>query len=124
MDARAEDLLPVDSFHVVFTLPTEIARIADRLLEQKGGVWPVVQDFRQNGQDHRRRPQKDGREGGPDQRLAQLGLRDDPLFAHPYDRAQRKAYRPAAIGGSSASPGSSCPCGCCRDYSGACSLMG
>ena len=28
MDARAEDLLPVDSFHVVFTLPTEIARIA------------------------------------------------------------------------------------------------
>lgn len=28
MEARAEDLLPVEYFHVVFTLPTEIARIA------------------------------------------------------------------------------------------------
>ncbi len=28
MAARAEDLLPVEYFHVVFTLPTEIARIA------------------------------------------------------------------------------------------------
>lgn len=28
MDARAEDLLPVEYFHVVFTLPAEIARVA------------------------------------------------------------------------------------------------
>jgi hypothetical protein len=28
MVARAEDLLPVEYFHVVFTLPIEIARIA------------------------------------------------------------------------------------------------
>ena len=28
MEARAEDLLPVEDFHVVFTLPAEIARIA------------------------------------------------------------------------------------------------
>jgi hypothetical protein len=28
MTARADDLLPVEYFHVVFTLPTEIARIA------------------------------------------------------------------------------------------------
>ncbi len=28
MDARAEDLLPVEYFHVVFTLPAETARIA------------------------------------------------------------------------------------------------
>jgi len=28
MAARAEDLLPVEYFHVVFTLPAEIARIA------------------------------------------------------------------------------------------------
>ena len=28
MTARAEDLLPVEYFHVVFTLPAEIARIA------------------------------------------------------------------------------------------------
>lgn len=28
MEARAEDLLPVEYFHVVFTLPAEIARIA------------------------------------------------------------------------------------------------
>ena len=37
-----------------------------------------------------RRPQKAGREGGPDQRLAQLGLGDDPPSAHPYDRAGRR----------------------------------
>ena len=30
MEARAEDLLPVEYFHVVFTLPAEIARIAYR----------------------------------------------------------------------------------------------
>ena len=30
MAARAEDLLPVEYFHVVFTLPAEIARIAFR----------------------------------------------------------------------------------------------
>ena len=28
MAARAEDLLPVEYFHVVFTLPAEIAQIA------------------------------------------------------------------------------------------------
>jgi hypothetical protein len=28
MAARAEDLLPIEYFHVVFTLPAEIARIA------------------------------------------------------------------------------------------------
>jgi len=28
MQARAEDLLPVEYFHVVFTLPAEVARIA------------------------------------------------------------------------------------------------
>ncbi len=28
MAARAEDLLPVEYFHVVFTVPAEIARIA------------------------------------------------------------------------------------------------
>jgi hypothetical protein len=28
MAARAEDLLPVEYFHLVFTLPAEIARIA------------------------------------------------------------------------------------------------
>jgi len=28
MEARAEDLLPVEYFHVVFTLPAEIAQIA------------------------------------------------------------------------------------------------
>jgi hypothetical protein len=28
MEARAEDLLPVEYFHVVFTMPAEIARIA------------------------------------------------------------------------------------------------
>jgi len=28
MEAQAEDLLPVEYFHVVFTLPAEIAQIA------------------------------------------------------------------------------------------------
>jgi len=28
MEARAEDLLPVEYFHLIFTLPAEIARIA------------------------------------------------------------------------------------------------
>jgi len=38
MAARAEDLLPVDNFHVVFTLPAEIAV---SLTDQEGGLWAV-----------------------------------------------------------------------------------
>ena len=53
-------------------------------------VWPAVQRIHQNGQDHRHRPQKVGRECGPDQRFAHLGLGDNPPSAHPYDRARQR----------------------------------
>ena len=39
MAARAEDLLPVEYFHVVFTLPAEIARIA--LWNKLAGDWKL-----------------------------------------------------------------------------------
>jgi hypothetical protein len=44
--AREADLLPVGYFHLVFTLPAEIAPIAyqnpDPLPEQSGGVRPAI----------------------------------------------------------------------------------
>lgn len=39
MEARAEDLLPVEYFHVVFTLPAEVAQIA---LSNKGAVYDLL----------------------------------------------------------------------------------
>ena len=39
MAARIEDLLPVEYFHVVFTLPAEVAQIA---YWNKAGLWPAV----------------------------------------------------------------------------------
>ena len=48
MEARAEDLLPVEYFHLIFTLPAEIAR----LLKQERDVWSTVQDIGGNGDDH------------------------------------------------------------------------
>ena len=64
MEARAEDLLPVEYFRVVFTLPAvplgdasitcrSVDR-ANRLLEHEGRVWLVVQSICRNSHDHRR----------------------------------------------------------------------
>ena len=88
MEARAEDLLPVEYFHVVFTLPAEIAQIA---YWNKKAVYGLL--FKASAETVKTiaaDPQKVGRECGPDQRLAHLGLRDDPPSAHPYDRARRR----------------------------------
>jgi hypothetical protein len=50
MAARAEDLLPVEYFHLVFTLPAEIARIA---YWNKKAVYAVVPRLRQDSGHHR-----------------------------------------------------------------------
>ena len=63
MAARAEDLLPVEYFHLVFTLPAvplivccaNDCRSVDRpyrLLEQEGGLWTVVPRIGPGGDHH------------------------------------------------------------------------
>ena len=71
MASRAEDLLPVEYFHVVFTVPAEIARIA--YWNKRAVYSPVVQGIGGNGDDHRGRPQANGCAGRHDQRAAHLG---------------------------------------------------
>ena len=121
MEARAEDLLPVEYFHVVFTLPAEIAQIA---YWNKKAVYGLL--FKASAETVKTiaaDPKRLGVNVGLTSVIAHLGLRDDPPSAHPYDPCPAEAYRPTATDGSPASPGSSCPCGCCRDCFGACSLM-
>jgi predicted Zn-ribbon and HTH transcriptional regulator len=50
MAARSEDLLPVEYFHVVFTLPA--ADCPDRLLEQEGSLWLGVPRVCSDGGHH------------------------------------------------------------------------
>ena len=89
MAARAEDLLPVEYFHVVFTLPAEIARIA---YWNKKAVYDLL--FRASAETlthDRGRSQAPRRTHRHDQRAAHLGLGADPSSACPHDRARRWA---------------------------------
>ena len=88
MAARAEDLLPVEYFHVVFTVPAENARIA---YWNKKAVYGLLfkgepmerstytsgpRDIgeRRDTDHHRRRSQASRRPDRHDQRAAHLGL--------------------------------------------------
>ncbi|WP_428400161.1 transposase zinc-binding domain-containing protein [Mameliella sp.] len=84
MAARAEDLLPVEFFHVVFTLPAGIAQIAFwsepscrhgfETDGEQGHLWHAVPGVRRNGHDHRSRPQMARRPDRHDLRAAHLGI--------------------------------------------------
>ncbi len=89
MAARAEDLLPVEYFHVVFTLPAEIAQIA---CWNKKAVYDLL--FRASAEtvmtNHRSRPQTPWRTARHDGGAAHLGIGVDPSSPHPHDRSGRR----------------------------------
>lgn len=60
----------------------------DRLLEQAGRLWAIVQIFGANGDDHRRRSQAHGCAGRHDQHVAHLGIGADAPPACPHDRSR------------------------------------
>ena len=105
MAARAEDLLPVEYFHVVFTLPAEIARIA---YWNKRAVYGLL--FKASAEtvatiaaDPKRLGAKVGMTSvlhtshqrcvfyNSSARLWRDGIGADPSSAHSYDRSGRRA---------------------------------
>ena len=86
--AREADLLPVGYFHVVFTVPVEIADIA---FTNKAPVYDLL--FRAasgNLADDRRRPAPPQRPHRHYGRPPHLRLGADRPSARPYDRARRR----------------------------------
>src|SRR5436853_5146515 len=81
--AREADLLPVDYFHVIFTLPAEITPIAYQ--GQGGGLRPAVPHGGRDAAHHRRRSQAPRRPHRLHRRAPQLGLDNDPPSARSYD---------------------------------------
>jgi Transposase zinc-binding domain len=85
--AREADLLPVGYFHVVFTVPAEVANIA---FHNKAVVYDLL--FRAASEtmltiaasEAPRSPYRRHR------RAPHMGLSDDPSSAHPHDRAGRR----------------------------------
>ena len=75
MQARMEDLLPVEYFHVVFTLT--VANRRHCLSEQGRGLRPVVQGVIRDASDHRSRSQTSWRKDRHDIGAAHMGLGDD-----------------------------------------------
>ena len=73
---REAELLPVPYFHVVFTLPSEIAR--HRLPEQARGLQPPVQGGGRDNAHHRSRSQASRRPDRLHRRAAHLGLGTHP----------------------------------------------
>ena len=86
MAARAEDLLPVEYFHVVFTLPRRDR--PHRILEQEGCLWLIVPRVCPDGDCHCSRPQTPRRAGRHDQRAAYLGFDSHPPPSCPHDRSR------------------------------------
>ena len=85
---READLLPVGYFHVVFTLPAEIADIA--LQKQSGGLRPAVPGGVRDHADHRRRSPASRRADRNHGRASYVGVGADAPSAYPYDRAWRR----------------------------------
>jgi hypothetical protein len=136
--ARSEDLLPVEYFHVAFTLPAEIARIAHW---NKKAVYGLL--FRASAKTVATiaaGPQRLGARVGMTSVLhtsRQRRVFDTPGSAHahhllpsraglharegsrPHDRAGVEAYHPTAPVGSHVSWVSSCMCGFCLGSSAA-----
>ena len=89
MEARADDLLPVEYFHVVFTLPAGIARIA---FWNKRVVYGLL--FRAAAETVMTiasDPKAVGCACRHDGGAAHLGFGADPPSTHPHDRAGRWA---------------------------------
>ena len=85
---RRADLLPVGYFHVVFTLPAEVADIAWQ--NKGGGLRPAVPGRVRDHDDHRGRPKAPRRPHRHHRGPAHLGLGHDPPPAHPHNRARRR----------------------------------
>ena len=86
--AREADLLPVPYFHVVFTLPAEIAAIA---YQNKTVIYDLL--FRASSEallTIAADPQASRRPHRHHRRAPHLGLGDDPPPACPHDRAGRR----------------------------------
>lgn len=112
LDDRQADLLPVPYFHVVFTVPEPIAAIA---FQNKRVVYDILL---QATADTLRTVDADSRHLG-----ATLGF---IAILHTWGQTLVTASSPAGVSrwtvsaGSPADPGSSCPSGCSRAYSGDC----
>ena len=89
LDARQADLLPVEYYHVVFTLPAPIADIA---YQNKAVIYGLLFDVAaETLLTHRRRSQAPGRAHRRDARAAHLGLGADAPPARARHRARRRA---------------------------------
>lgn len=135
MAARAEDLLPVEYFHVVFTLPAEIARIA---LWNKRAIYGLL--FRASAETVTTIAADPKRMGARVGMTSVLHTWGSALTHHPHihmimpplgrslrDRLTGNgmmACPPMATNGWRPSQGSSCMCGCCHGCSAACLSKG
>ena len=87
LEARQADLLPVDYYHVVFTLPAPISAIA--YYNKARDLRPVVRGRRGDAAHHRRRPEASRRADRRDPGPAYLGLGADAPSACARHRARR-----------------------------------
>lgn len=112
-DRRAE-LLPVEYFHVVFTLPQEIAAIA---YQNKAVVYDLL--FRATAETLRTIAADPKHLGAEIGFIAILHTWGQNLLHHPHLHCvvPGGGSRRMASAGSPAGQASSCPCGCCRGCS-------
>ena len=89
LEARQADLLPVEYYHVVFTLPAPIADIA---YQNKAVIYGLLFDVAaETLLHHRRRPEAPGRPHRRDAGAAHLGLGADAPPARARHRSRRRA---------------------------------
>lgn len=119
MAARAEDLLPVEYFHVVFTLPAEIARIA---YWNKKAIYGLL--FKASAQTMMTIAADPKRLGARIGMTSVLHTWGSALTHHPHVHMIVPGGGLSPIGGSRAGRASFFMCGCCRGCSDACSLRG
>ena len=118
--ARQAELLPVPYFHVVFTLPAEVAEIA---FQNKAAVYAILfkaaaETLRTIAAD----PRHLGAEIGLIAVLHSWGQNLHLSSARPLHRAGRWRLASTARAGSPAGRDSSCPCACCRACFAGCFL--
>ena len=119
LEAQRDDLLPVAYYHLVFTLPAQIAPIA--FPEQDRRLRPAVQGRRRDRliAGIAANPKHLGARVGFTAVLHNLGLGSHSHHPHLHIRlCPAAACRRTVRAGSPASPASSCPSGRCRACSG------
>ncbi len=119
LEDRQAELLPVEYFHVVFTLPQAIAAIAYQ--NKARGLRHAVPRHRRDAAHDRRRSQAPGRRDRLHRRSCTPGARTCCTTRTCTASCPAAASRPTASAGSPAGRASSCRCGCCRGCSGGCS---